>query len=335
MIKIDESWKKITLKSIFKIEKCVGTKIDNLIDGKIPYVSRTSINNGVTRMCGNKDFINPKNTITIHAEWKENYCAFYQEEDYVTDGMIAFLSCEKLNKYNGLFIATILSKTKYSGKGLKESLNNLWIKLPILHNGQPNWEYMENYVKKIFLNEPHLVDLSKPFNETKTTLSANYWHKFKLNEIFEFPKIKKFSSRPKNSGDIAYITSRSVDQGVECYVSVPVNAKIRNVITISTNGACFDCFYHGEFISTSTDVEIIQSDLMNKFSAMFICTILKLEKKKYGYGRKSKNHLVNNTIIKLPAKKNNDKWEPDWEYMENYIKSLPFSYKLVDHQKNN
>ena len=141
-------WKKIPLKSIFKIKKCLGTKVGNLIDGEIPYVSRTSINNGITRMCGNKNLLNPKNTITIHAEWKQNYCAFYQEKNYVTDGMIALLSCEKLNKYNALFITTILSKTKYSGKGLKESLNNLLIKLPVSENDEIAWDYMEKYMKE-------------------------------------------------------------------------------------------------------------------------------------------------------------------------------------------
>lgn len=155
------------------------------------------------------------------------------------------------------------------------------------------------------------------------------FREFKLGDIFDFPKIKKFSSRPENDGNIPYITSKSFNQGVDCYIST--SCKINNVITISTNGACFDSFYHDEEISISSDVEIIRSNLMNKFSAMFVCTILNLEKKKWGYGRKPKNHSINNTIIKLPAKKNKDKWEVDWKYMEDYIKSLPLSYKLGNH----
>lgn len=126
-----------------------------------------------------------------------------------------------------------------------------------------------------------------------------------MSEIFEFPKLKKFSSRPKNNGDIPYITCISFNQGVDCYITT--NHKINNVIYISTNGSSFNCFYHDDYITISSDVEIIHSNLMNKFSGKFICTILNLEQKKWGYGRKPKNYSMNNTIIKLPAKKNNDK----------------------------
>jgi len=107
---------------------------------------------------------------------------------------------------------------------------------------------MENYVKKIFSSQPYLIDLFKQFNKTKKiVLDIVNWHKFRLSEIFEFQKIKKFLSRPKNNGDIPYITSTSFDQGVDCYITT--NNKISNVITISTNGVSFSCFYHDDFNS--------------------------------------------------------------------------------------
>ena len=265
-------WKKIPLKSIFEIRKCIGTKIGNLIDGGIPYVSRTSINNGITRMCGNKNLLNPKNTITIHAEWRQNYCAFYQEKDYVTDGMIAFLSCTKLNKYNALFITTILSKTKYNGKGLKESLNNLLIKLPVFLNGQPNWEYMSDKIKQSLYNAiPKL-------NEINTT----DWKEFKVSDLFVNKKNKRYSKIYKMIGKTPFVSSTSINNGIVKYVDLKPNQL--NAITVSTNGACFDCFWHNYEFCASTDVEILYPRFnITTNIALFICTCLTKWKGKYSY----------------------------------------------------
>ena len=58
---------------------------------------------------------------------------------------------------------------------------------------------------------------------------------------------------------------------------------------------------------------------------MFIITILTAEKYKWAYGRKPKNNKVYDTIIKLPV---DSKGNPDWQFMENYIKSLPYGDRL-------
>lgn len=49
------------------------------------------------------------------------------------------------------------------------------------------------------------------------------------------------------------------------------------------------------------------------------------EKYKWSYGRKPKNNKVYDTIIKLPV---DEKGEPDWVFMENYIKSLPYGDRI-------
>ena len=57
---------------------------------------------------------------------------------------------------------------------------------------------------------------------------------------------------------------------------------------------------------------------------MFLVTVLDLERPKFSFGRKRKKTLPD-TEIKLPARLNNKKeYEPDWQYMEDYIKSLPY-----------
>ena len=63
-------------------------------------------------------------------------------------------------------------------------------------------------------------------------------------------------------------------------------------------------------------------DRINKFVSLFLITIFKKEMFKYSYGRKARPSHILNTIIKLPA---DELGEPNWQFMEEYIKKLEFS----------
>ena len=58
---------------------------------------------------------------------------------------------------------------------------------------------------------------------------------------------------------------------------------------------------------------------------MFLITLIKKEKYRYNFGRKWGLERMNKTIIMLPVDDNNN---PDWQFMEDYIKSLPYSSNL-------
>jgi len=57
---------------------------------------------------------------------------------------------------------------------------------------------------------------------------------------------------------------------------------------------------------------------------MALTTIINMEQYKYNYGRKCSQARIKTISIKLPTKNNN----PDFTYMENYIKSLNYSASL-------
>ena len=58
---------------------------------------------------------------------------------------------------------------------------------------------------------------------------------------------------------------------------------------------------------------------------MFLTTLIHIEKYRFNYGRKWDKELMRKSNIKLPVKSDGT---PDWEFMENYIKSLPYSANL-------
>mgnify|MGYP004677470091 FL=1 len=78
-----------------------------------------------------------------------------------------------------------------------------------------------------------------------------------------------------------------------------------------------------DFIAT-VNLVMGYNDNLNKYNGLFLVSLLDLERPKFSFGRKRKKTLAN-TEIKLPAKLNSkNEYEPDWQYMEDYIKSLPY-----------
>lgn len=57
-----------------------------------------------------------------------------------------------------------------------------------------------------------------------------------------------------------------------------------------------------------------------------VCAILRKEKYRFSYGRKWILTEMENTLIRLPVKTDGT---PDWAWMEIYMKSLPYSDKLI------
>ncbi len=144
--------------------------------------------------------------------------------------------------------------------------------------------------------------------------------------------------------DLNYIGAKKSDNGVMKKV-----AKDENLLSTG-NGILFICDGEGsvgytnymdeDFIG-STTTSIGYNKNLNVYNALFMVTVLDQEKFKYSYGRKYRANLEKITI-KLPIKYNNDKtpyiddtheysndgYVPDWDYMEKYIKSLPYGDRI-------
>lgn len=155
------------------------------------------------------------------------------------------------------------------------------------------------------------------------TLDINNWKEFRLGDIFSKLKIRKFNSVPENEGKINYVSSTTTNNGISSKVDYDFSKTIiKDSLTISTNGECLDCFYQNQDTYVSTDVEVIKKDNLNKYHYMFLIPIIERNKYRYSYGRKPKGEKIFDTTIKLLAKPDGS---IDWDYMEKYIKQLPYS----------
>ncbi|MDR3278999.1 MAG: N-6 DNA methylase [Synergistaceae bacterium] len=172
-----------------------------------------------------------------------------------------------------------------------------------------------------------------------TDLSVNYaiknriglkapdtWNEISVNELFVVSVSKDKNIFNSYSGTIQYIASSSLNNGVTGLVdSEP--SQIANTLTIARNGSVGSTFYQPQaYCASPDDIRILTPKFaMNVYVGLFIKTVIECEKFKYGYGRKLGSARIKKLVIKLPF---TAQGFPDWNYMEQYIKSLPYSDRI-------
>ena len=319
MNKIDTSkWGKFIVGELFDCETTKGIASKNdLVEGNIPYVTRSAENNGKSGYCGNADRIVKGNCITIGAE---GFTAFYQENDFVAGNKVYALRHRNLNNVNALYICTVLNKLSclysFNNARILDKIKQEVISLPIDNNGEPDWQYMENYIKEITKLAAKRVEKLKE-EKPQTKIDTSKWKKFKVGDLFEFERGKEAAPNRNPSGDCPLILESGENNGYSRNV-IPTKIFDGNAITVSVNYAA-NVFYQENKFCASVNIIILRNKYLNKHSGLFIAAILSKNNSKYNYNDKiSKDKLFNETIP-LPV---TPEGTPDFDYMENYMKEI-------------
>lgn len=189
------------------------------------------------------------------------------------------------------------------------------------------------------------IDIDRsPIVKIKLSLKDRPWKVFRYDEIFEIKK-GYYNNKPPESqnGKIPFIGATALNNGVTSYhdigdikrynkigkVKEDDGKRIfeKNCITVSNNGSVGYAFYQSIPFTCSHDVNPVYllEHQLNVFIAIFLSTIIGLERYRWNYGRKWRPKRMSTSLIKLPV---DGKGKPDWNFMENYIKSLSYSKAL-------
>ena len=147
-------WKEFYLTEIFSIiQRGKRLKIVDHIEGDKPYISSTAENNGVDNFIGNEEnACQIENCLTLANSGSVGK-AFYHPYNFVASDHVTNLKDPSLNKYAYIFISSIISNTFPQKYGFNHEINskrikNEKIKLPVNENGEPDWTYMEDYIRQ-------------------------------------------------------------------------------------------------------------------------------------------------------------------------------------------
>lgn len=349
------NWEEFKVGDIFKKSKIKKHSSTPEIEGNIPFISSTSINNGVSTKVNETPILG--NCITVSTNG-DCFDAFYQKEPIVVSSDVEVLYSDKLNEINAMFFCTILKQEKfkysYGRKPKKDKVFNTIIKLPILRNEKgepiidknkkystkgyiPDFKFIENYIKTLNYQP---ITTSKESTKSKFySLEIENWKNFRLGSFFKIKKGKRLIEEDREKGDLEYYSASEFNNGLTDHISNPLFIE-ENTLIYTTFG---DCYYIPHKFTASDEISILKYKDINVYNALFIATVINKNKYKYAYGRKCFKNKFEDEIIKLPICYKEDGktpiidksytystegYIPDFELMKNYIISLYYSDKI-------
>lgn len=329
MGKIDTSkWEPFKIRSLFTVKRPVARSQSKYDDGDVPFVASGNYNNGVLKYLCPKtgEILDKGNCITVSPI---DGSAFYQKNDFLGRGgagsSIIVLYNDSINEYSGCFIATIIrtvcKKYYYSDMANKDVIAEETILLPVDENHQPDFSYMESYMK----NQEIAVSasLTKLQSALRFLKSKNAefesWKTYKIKDVF--PNIVKpavYHTREvkENPEGIPYVVRSKFNNGVKYYVERPnSNVNPAKVISFGAENATF--FYQKSEWISGRDMYYIDTRGIDEYACLFITSCLQPIAEKYSYNYGMFPDLLKEERIKLPANKNGD---PDYAFMEKYMR---------------
>ncbi|MBR8462468.1 restriction endonuclease subunit S [Campylobacter sp. faydin G-105] len=318
---------------IFKVSNSKSYHKTNLTvsSNGIPYVTRTSINNGLQDLIVDENYEkNPKNTISLGAE---NADFFFQGIDYVSGNKMYSIGNNKITREIGLFLVQVFRQSIKEcgfgyGKGLTGTrFKNRYIMLPIDENSNPNWLFMEEYIKE---RENKQRQELKDYYKNRLldlvirpeVLTDVEWRAFKVGNIFNKLRRGKTTPRQTEFGKTkySYIGAKYNDNGVVDFVDIGTKFKGNAICFVMTGeGSVGKSFYKQEDFVPSNNIYVGYFDKLNRYNGLFVVSAINKQSERYNYGYIRNENRLKNEVIILPEDKNGN---PNWHFMENFIKNI-------------
>lgn len=323
-----KDWKEYKVGDLFTVDRGAEAAPKQNEDGWCPLINETEDNNGFTRLAEPTEVF-AGNAITISINFAKN--VFYQPEDFCASVNIAILRNPKLNVYNGLFIAQVFRnenvKYDYGYKISNDRLKETILKLPADSVGNPDWQFMEDYIKS--LHHKPLTTKNKQGSAPK--INTLDWKEFSVGELFTIRRGERivhnedYFDTQDNEYRFPVITTTTENNGVDGFYN-RFNTQGNCIVSGGEASGMFTTYQEQPFWGLDT-VRIYEpiGFKMNKYIALFLATELTYNMYRFSYGRKAKPDNMYTLDIKLPIDTDGN---PDWQFMEDYIKALPYGDRI-------
>lgn len=161
------------------------------------------------------------------------------------------------------------------------------------------------------------------------TLKEKQWKKFCIGEIYNIKSGCQLTKEDMINGNMPFIGSSANNNAVTNFISNTNKSIDRNAVSVNFNGSVGEAFFHPYKALYSGDVKRLHliNYTDNEYVNLFIITSIKNQKSKYSYGYKFSVGRMKRQYIMLPV---NDAGNPDYEYMEQYIKNIECN-KMIEY----
>ena len=321
-------YKLIPLKELFTPVYGVNLELVNIEEcekkdyNSIRFVSRTELNNGVSAHVKRMNEVapNPAHTISVAVSGSV-LSSFYQDTEYYSGRDLYYLLPKrKMSKEEMIFYSLCIKANKYKynyGRAANKTLKDILIPKQIPEDFEDvDYKALNTLKPECLINK-------------EVELNTSKWKWFDINSVFKLEKCKCYSAKDllEIGNEIYYVGAKKNQNGIMERVEYVEKLVSRgNCVTFIGDGqgsVGYVTYQPVDFIG-STTLTCGYNNKLNKFNALFLVSVLDLERFKYSFGRKYGKEQLLKARIKLPAKNG----LPDFEFMEDYIKSIPYSASL-------
>ena len=354
MNKIDtSSWVPFSMQALFGHAK-LG-KYHNPADltedtNGFPFICASNSNNGIhntmPRVTGNDLALTPPHIIS----WGKQCLKFcYHDEPSVTLQGMYYYDVGDTPKEACLYICSVLqgiigsSKFGYNDCLIGSTVDKMTVLLPALTIEEPDWNYMESYMKSIMDGcQKRLQSLLKSSSRGKS-VDVSGWKEFRVGDLFEkldlrchkkFDKATDISTEQTDKFDLPLVNAKHGNNGIMYYGRSEDWDSAEMTIDIVSNGAAStgDVYAQPQRTGVLFDAYLVKPawDCTSEHILQYMaCVIERCVKSHFGYDNKCTWVKVSQERIWLPVTPSG---EPDFQYMESYMKQIMFN---MDSELNN
>lgn len=314
----------------------------------VAFVSRQMGHNGISAWVSQIPDVDPAPPGDISCALGGNgvLTTFIQEAEFYCGRDVAILRPKaKLTKQQTLFycLCILRNRSRFSyGRQANKTLPDLVI---------PEIGEVPKWVSSFSLDQVAGAEATFS-NEPLPTLAPKKWREFRYDAVFDIRKgyyNKKPPECDESSDAVPFIGATESHNGVTSYhklEDVAVYARNgeqeeesttekkifpANGITVSNNGSVGYAFFQPAPFTCSHDINplyLLNKDMSPEIG-MFLCSVISMDRYRWSYGRKWRPIRMPQSIIRLPVRSDG---ELDWEFMETYVRSLPFSKTVLAQQ---
>jgi len=305
-----------------------GNKLDlnkmrklSLSEGGVNFVGRSSQNNGVTATVALIDDLPPyePGCITVALGGSYLLSSFVQNSPFYSAQNVAILRPRgTMSMAEKVYVCLCIQHNRFRYSAFGREANRTLSKLEIPEpSSYPDW--LKNVDERTLISPSgHSKGSIVPFDPLK-------WKTYRLDKLFELKKGRRITKAQAREGRTPFIGPIAKRNGIARFIDQPPD-HTSNTITVAYNGSVGEAFYQPAEFCASDDINILYPRFrITPAIGLFVTTVIRHEKFRFSYGRKWNVDRMNETTIRLPAVTDG---EPDWEFMEEYIRSLPYGTEL-------
>lgn len=331
---IDTSnWKEFRVGDLFNVSRPASRSSLNYKEGDMPFVASGNFNNGVTAYLQPKDDNDYDEGSCITVSAVDGY-AFYQKDRFLGRGgagsSIIMLRNDNLNELNGKYICTLIRKAcndwEYSNMGNKDKLADTIIWLPITSDGQPDWDYMESYMKTVLEESEKSLENLRKADDTKHLIDVSEWGEFRVGDLFDIHPTSAYKVTNvellNDNGSNPVVANSGFNNGIVGYTDYECNENAGVITFTDTAAKSSESFFYQEdnFVGyPHVQGMYCKSHNLNEYEGKYMTTVLRSAAGKFDFITKMTREVVKEFVIKLPITSTG---EPDWRYMEDYMKQI-------------